>query len=284
MNIEIDNNCCTRCMLCVQDCVYGVFREIDGKPVPAEPLLCNLCSHCLAVCPHGAIRHDRLDSEQIHKVDKKKIDASTYREIVLGRRSVRHYKDKPVPREVMEEILDLARYSPTAGNDQRVGYIVIQDKQEIRDISRAVFQSIVRIHTLARNPFMKLLLKPFKLLPDRYLRLMDYVREQHESTGRDYVLYDAPALILLHAPKKERFAAGNCSIAATNIMNYAHAMGLGTCCTGFMTMALQKKGKLRDKLFIPKTRDVFASLVMGYPAYLHTNTVSRKKPDIRWER
>jgi nitroreductase len=222
--------------------------------------------------------------EQIHRVDKKIIDASTYREIVLSRRSVRHYKDKPVPREIMEEILDLARYSPSAGNDQSVGYIVIQDKQVIRDISSAVFRSIMRIHTLARNRFMKLLLKPFRLIPDRYLRLMDYIREQHESTGRDYVLYDAPALILILAPKKEHFAAGNCSIAATNIMNYAHAMGLGTCCTGFMTMALQKKGKLRYKLSIPKNRDVFASLVMGYPAYMHSNTVSRKKPDIRWER
>ena len=49
-------------------------------------------------------------------------------------------------------------------------------------------------------------------------------------------------------------------------------------------MALQKKGKLRDKLSIQKNRDVFAGLVMGYPAYIHSNTVSRKKPDIRWGR
>lgn len=284
MNIAKDDNLCTRCMLCVRDCVYGVWREINGEPVPAEQGLCNLCSHCIAVCPQGAIRHDRLDEEQIHRVDTMRIDASVYREVILGRRSIRHYKDKPVPPEIMEEILDLARYSPTAGNEQSVGYIVIVDKQVIRDISSAVFRSLMRIHTLARNPFMKLLLNPFRIIPGRYLRLMDYVREQHESTGRDYVLYDAPALILLHAPKKERFAAGNCSIAAANIMNYAYAMGLGTCFTGFMTMALQKRRKLRDKLSIPKNREVFASLVMGYPGYMHSNTVSRKKPDIRWAR
>ena len=33
----------------------------------------------------------------------------TYDEVVLGRRSIRGYLDKPVPRELIEEVLELAR-------------------------------------------------------------------------------------------------------------------------------------------------------------------------------
>ena len=41
-----------------------------------------------------------------------------YDEVVLGRRSIRGYLDKPVPRELIEEVLMLAMRSPTSMNTQ----------------------------------------------------------------------------------------------------------------------------------------------------------------------
>ncbi|HCO47140.1 MAG TPA: nitroreductase, partial [Erythrobacter sp.] len=38
----------------------------------------------------------------------------TYDEVVMGRRSIRGYLDKPVPRAVIEEVLTLAMRSPTS--------------------------------------------------------------------------------------------------------------------------------------------------------------------------
>ena len=37
-----------------------------------------------------------------------------YDEVVLGRRSIRGYLDKPVPRELIEEILRMAMRSPSS--------------------------------------------------------------------------------------------------------------------------------------------------------------------------
>ncbi|HAR48896.1 MAG TPA: hypothetical protein DCR81_02060 [Smithella sp.] len=51
---------------------------------------------------------------------------------------------------------------------------------------------------------------------------------------------------------------------------------MGTCLTGLLTMPLRYSGKLRKKLNVPKDKLIYASLVMGYPAYRFTNTVSRK--------
>ena len=88
-------------------------------------------------------------------------------------------------------------------------------------------------------------------------------------------------MILIHAPKIP-FASENCNIAATTIINYAHALGLGTCFVGIMSMALRFSGGLRKKLGVPENRKVCAGLVMGYPAYRYANTVSRKKPEVQW--
>src|SRR4030042_1690960 len=139
MRITRREDRCNSCMLCVRDCVSGVWRIVGGIPAPAEPDLCNLCSHWLAACPRDAIRHDGLDANQVVRANRKNVQPKAYRDIVLSRRSVRQYRDKPVPRGVIEQILDLARYSPTASNDQNVGYIVVTDKKLIDKTAKDIF-------------------------------------------------------------------------------------------------------------------------------------------------
>ncbi|MCX5880624.1 MAG: nitroreductase family protein, partial [Deltaproteobacteria bacterium] len=76
----------------------------------------------------------------------------------------------------------------------------------------------------------------------------------------------------------------NCNIAAANIMNFAHSSGLGTCYIGFLTLALKFSSALRNKARIPKDQKVCAALILGYPAYGHTFSASRKQPAIQWIR
>jgi nitroreductase len=269
-------------MLCVRDCVSGVWRVVDGKPEPLEPSLCNLCSHCIAVCPKDAIIHSRLDAAQAKKADKKRLDAASYRETVLTRRSVRQYRDKPVQRETIEKIIDLARYSPTASNDQNVAYIAVTDTKLIEKTAATIFKTTARLFALTKKQPVKALLRLAGLDKNRYLKVMDFVMEETRSGGRDFLLHNAPVLLVLHAPPKASFAADNCAIAATNIMNYAHTLGLGSCYIGLLTLALAFSKKLRRSLGVPDSRKVFACLVLGHPAYGHAKTVSRKTPDITW--
>ena len=92
----------------------------------------------------------------------------------------------------------------------------------------------------------------------------------------------APALLLLHGPYKGVDARDNCIIAATNVVNYAHSMGLGTCFVGFVTMGVRYNSNLRQLLGIRKGHRVFVCVVMGYPAISHVLTVSRKQPKVNW--
>lgn len=282
MLIERNEETCSLCMLCVRDCVAGVWRMVDGKPTPVEPGFCNGCSHCIAVCPTDAIRHEGLDATQALKVNRANLQPEVYRDIILSRRSIRQYKDKPVPPEILQQIINLAHYAPTASNSQNVGYVVVSDKALIKAVAGRIFGYALKLNEKSKQGLAKRILEATGLSNLRYLRLMDTLKEEFLS-GRDFILHNAPVLILLHGPKMTPFAGENCSIAATTIVNYAHALGLGTCFTGLLTLALQFNPGIRKQLGVPKGRRVYTSLVMGYPAYAFARTVSRKKAEIVWK-
>lgn len=282
MRIEKREDKCSECMLCVRDCVMGVWRNVNGKSQVADIDLCNRCSHCIAICPCDAIIHDGLKKEEITAVNRKNLNPDVYRDIILSRRSVRQFKNQPVPREIIEQIIDVARYAPTASNSQEVGYIVVTDKSLIEETAKNIFGLASRLYNQTKKGIGKVFVNLTGLSQNRYIRVMKYAQEQNSQNGRDFILHDAPVLILIHAPKGKQFACDNCNIAATTIINYAHALGLGTCFIGFMNKALQYSSKLRKKFGVPNNRMVYASLVMGYPAYRFANTASRKKPEVDW--
>jgi len=275
------------CMRCVLDCASGVWKNIDGAPAVTDPDLCNRCSHCVAVCPTNTIENDRLNADQVRRVRRKQINPEGYKEIVLSRRSIRHYKKKPVEREVIEEIINLARYSPTASNSQHVSYIVVTDKNVLKQISSMVFSVAVKAYEASTTASGRFLFKGLKFSPAINTMLQKYIDPMADyialtKSGRDLILHHAPVLILIHGPALSFFGSANCNIAATNITNFAHSLGLGTCHIGFVTLLSRFNKKICRLVNLPKGRKIHACLVLGYPAFSHPNTASRKAPEISW--
>jgi nitroreductase len=58
-------------------------------------------------------------------------------EVIFNRRSVRKYKDQPVEKEKIEKLLRAAMQAPSAGNQQPWEFIVVQDKENLRQLSEA---------------------------------------------------------------------------------------------------------------------------------------------------
>lgn len=277
---------CTSCMLCVKDCVAGVWRDVNGKPETVTPELCIKCGHCVAVCPNKAIEHPDMDPIQVRSTDKSLLKPDVYREIVMCRRSIRNYRDKDVPKEMVAHILELASHSPTAGNQQGVSYTVIADKDLLSDIAATVFDLGKRTHQRTKTGIGKFIYSFLQRLSmttdlDRYMDAMAHFLDETEK-GRDLILHHAPILLLIHAPRKGRFHNEDCNIAAANIMNYAYAQGLGTCYIGFLLAALKYNNGLKKRLQLPKGNKLYACLVMGYPEFWHRFTSSRKLPSIEW--
>ena len=58
-------------------------------------------------------------------------------EAINKRRSVRSYEDKPIPEDVLNRILEVARLAPTAKNRQQFKLIVVKDKETRRKLIEA---------------------------------------------------------------------------------------------------------------------------------------------------
>ncbi len=284
--IKIDEELCNSCGLCIKDCISGCLLEKDSKPFAVNPGWCSLCSHCVAICPKGAIDHNGLTGLSPKPIGKDKLDPEMYRKIVTTRRSIRRFNEKDVPRKEIEDILYLAAYSPTASNTRDVGYTVITNRRLIRNTGLSIFKKFERIMKILKSPPGNVIVslldqfapkKSIRRYLDRYDLFTSWVNK-----GRDVITHDAPALIIIHGPKKSRFARDNSAIAADNITNYAHAKGLGTCYIGLVNIALDLNRKLSSKLGVPKDRKVNLVLALGYPAYKYQNTPIRPEPSINW--
>ncbi|MDD4162610.1 MAG: nitroreductase family protein [Methanothrix sp.] len=55
---------------------------------------------------------------------------------IKTRRSIRKFLDKPVPSEIVREILEAAMFAPSAGNEQPWQFIVLDDRKFLDEIPR----------------------------------------------------------------------------------------------------------------------------------------------------
>ncbi|MBN2038899.1 MAG: 4Fe-4S binding protein [Spirochaetes bacterium] len=61
--IEIDENKCTGCGLCVPDCPEGALQIIEGKARLVSDLFCDGLGACIGTCPEGAITVTEREAE-----------------------------------------------------------------------------------------------------------------------------------------------------------------------------------------------------------------------------
>ena len=159
-----------------------------------------------------------------------------FKHFLLARRSIRRYKKTPVSRKVLAELIDAARYAPTASNKQQVYWTVISGLEDVRKMAVLVID------------FMKVMLP---LTPDedqvrRYRRIIDAW-----DHGRDRIAREAPHMIVAHSPADMPFPAADCAIALTYLELYACARGLGTCWAGYFTAAANLHAPLIQALGLP---------------------------------
>jgi nitroreductase len=148
--------------------------------------------------------------------------------IVHRRFSCRSFRPDPVPRSLLEELLDAARWAPNAGNLQPWRFVVVLDQFHRRALARSAFgQSF-----LAAAPAVVVACA----VPEESARV-------YGSRGRElYCLQDTAA------------AVGNLLIAATEL-------GLAGCWVG----AFHESVVSRDLDLAPGWRPV-ALVAVGFPA------------------
>ena len=165
VEITVDESLCRRDGLCGMACVRGIFeqKERGGIPEIVRRETCIDCGHCAAICPAGAISHSSFPEGSVGSVDAATLP--TYEqvfELVRSRRSKREFRDAPVEREVIEQMLEAARFAPSGHNAQGTMFAVVQDRDRLHEIGTLTGESLRKLVKPFRSPmgraFMRLLL------------------------------------------------------------------------------------------------------------------------------
>jgi len=268
-NVIIDKETCTACGICVEVCPAGCIGMSESGAIPEmrEGMSnnCILCGHCVAVCSFGSISLDSLQADACESFQENQLPSADEMGLFLrSRRSIRKFTGKVVDHAVFEELLDTARYAPTGGNAQNVSWIVYENPEKLRPLASMV------------NDWMKGLAEqvPDKNRAANMRRLSDAW-----DSGRDWVLRDAPYLILVHGPK------GNSAdgvTALTYLELLAARKGLGTCWAGYLTAASKSYAPLIETLDLPEGHELHGGVMIGYPKYTYKRVPLRKDLKCDW--
>ncbi len=263
MNLTIDPEKC-RCRetkLCISVCPYDFIWTLNEKNVPQlNPGLgyyCIACGHCESICPTGAVKVKSLDNPPL-RVDKKaRIPTDQAALLLKTRRSVRRFKKAPVPRNELEELLDIARWIPTASNKQQLKWIVINGHSHIQKIARLTIDFI------------------------RHAEISKEIPEQFEK-GNDIILRHAPHLMVVLGEKDNFWRHAEAGIALTYLELYASAKKFGACWAGYFTRAASQYQPLIDFLNLPDGYTVCGGIMIGHPEFRLHSIPFRKALDVEW--
>ena len=126
---------CIRCGKCARVCPDGILQQESPKAAiqVARAEHCIGCGHCVDVCPEQALEHSLFPAEKIHPIDYALMpSAQQVMALLQARRSNRTLTGKPIPMEVLKQVVEAANYAPTATNSQLLSYTLVTDPARIR--------------------------------------------------------------------------------------------------------------------------------------------------------
>ena len=95
---------------------------------------------------------------------------------------------------------------------------------------------------------------------------VEALRELGKLLSKRDVMYGAKTIVLVHAPREDRFCIQDCTCVLENIFVAASALKIDSCWINqFDELLGSEEGKkLRKKLGIPKENMVVGSAILGY--------------------
>jgi ferredoxin len=292
--VRIDTDKCTGCGICGNVCPRHIpvtMLQNDVKTTSISPErrdLCMECGHCVAVCPSEAIQLDGMDPHQFTPVRTLNLRAEDLLVLMEQRRSVRRYKDEPVPREMLDRIVDACRRAPTGTGSASTGMLVVDKQDSLEALSKMLHELYQDLDKNLKNPIARFMIKRrvgfrlFHTLQDFVMPGMRwYLKWKQEGMG-DEILRDCRALILFHSPIFEPMGEANCTISAFHGIFIAEILGVGTCFNDLVPPACNRSKKIREFLGLPMDREFYSSLTLGLPKYKFRKSIPKKLAEVRY--
>jgi nitroreductase len=207
---------------------------------------------------------------------------------VTGRRSIRKFAAKEIPREIIREILATARWAPSWGNTQPWEFYVVTGKplEAFRKENHALMAAEPSTPPDVPIPevWPEHMKKRYGEVGNMLFTALDIKRDDKEARNRHYenmaLLFGAPCLIVACIPRDTlvEYAMLDVGLILQTICLLAHEKGIGTC---IMAMTIRHPAVLRRIISIPDDRRIIIGTVLGYPdENSPINHFERKRADI----
>ena len=155
-------------------------------------------------------------------------------ETIMTRRSIRDYKEEPVCRETMAEILKCGIYAPSALNMQPWAVRVVDSKE---------FLDGVTAIAVAQNPMIA-----------------------EQPNFRNF-FRNAPTVAFIACPVESYSGEFDCGLLSENMMLAAWSKGIGSCCLGSVVPVMNspEAKPYLDRLQLPADYKLQVAIAFGYP-------------------
>jgi len=154
-------------------------------------------------------------------------------EVIKSRRSIRRYKNDPVPDEALETVLEAVRWSPSWANTQCWEIVVVKEPKERTELAGTLPKGNPAVSSMMNAPIV-LVLCGIK-------GVSGYYKGQAATEKGDWLMFDL-------------------GIAMQTLCLAAHAQGLGTVVVGMFDHR-----KAAEILKIPQNIELIAMTPLGYP-------------------
>ena len=198
-------------------------------------------------------------------------DQAALQRLIIQRRSIRRYTDRPVGQPLLEALLEAATWAPSAHNRQPWRFCVVQGtmRQQLSAAMAVAWRS--------------------DLLADG----VDAAWVENHVAVRAARIADAPAVIVAcvcmadmdHYPDARRagfehiMATQSVALACQNLLLSAHAAGLGAC---WVCAPLFVQEIVRTTLLLPTDWEPQALITLGWPAEARVKERAPLASRVQW--
>ena len=213
----------------------------------------------------------------------------TFSELIKARRSVRGYRPDPVPREVIEEIISVAKWAPSSMNTQP-WHVHVVTGEPLDNIRRGNTENMLAGVPPKREFPMRESYEGIhrKRQIEVAVQLFDAMGIARDDTERrtDWVMrgfrqFDAPVSIVITLDKAlehDTIAHFDCGAATYGLVLAAWSKGLGSVING---QGIMQSQVVREHANIPEDQVIMTCVAMGFPdeEFVANDVRSRRSPN-----
>ncbi len=182
-----------------------------------------------------------------------------FKKVMTGRRSIRKYLDKEIPKRVLEEVIETALWAPSGMNRQEWEILVVSGKKrdQLADVVKKTKKHVLpHLEKLFPEKIIKISLQVFENFGGAPTVLLVYVPREIPSVDTSM-----SEIELYHAEFKRFNRLLSASALVQNLLLAAYARGLGTC---WMTGPKYLEKEINELLGV-EDRELVALVPIGYP-------------------